>query len=163
MYWGAFPVVSKHISVRSVCLWNHTMCLRCLTLTCRLTWDFFYGNSSWHQTFYKAYALYTGAVVMEISWQFGAYRGFANIKSTRNMSRSYWKCSPAHKYRLHKSKWTFSGKYQKVGITFFPRWANGLPGVNGLPSHKVIMNITPPRIAVTMILISISMHVGDWF
>ena len=54
---------------------------------------------------------------------------FKSIKSNRNMSRSDWKYSPVHKYRLNQSKRTFPRKSQKMCVVFFPMWANWLPSV----------------------------------
>ena len=101
------------------------MCLRCFALMCKLTWDFYY-NSSWHQTFYNAYPLKIEVVVIQnlvsvctLKQNIGATLcGFTIIKLDRTMYRSDWKCSPVHTYRLNQSKWTFSLKYQKVGIVF---------------------------------------------
>ena len=47
----------------------------------------------------------------------GTSSGFTNIKSSRNMSRSDWKCSPENEH--------FQRKYHKGCVMLFPRWANG--------------------------------------
>ena len=49
-----------------LCLWNHSMCLCCFVLTCKLTWDFLLQQL----LFYSAYPLDTGDVVIKISCQF---------------------------------------------------------------------------------------------
>ena len=45
------------------------------------------------------------ALTCKLAWDVD----FTNIKSNRNMSRSDWKCSAVHEYRLNQSKWTLSG------------------------------------------------------
>ena len=67
----------------------------------------------------------------------GTSRGFTNIKSNRFMSRSDCKYSEVYTYRLNQSKWTFSTKISGGGRCIFPRWANGLPGVNVVVSFSV--------------------------
>ena len=55
-------------------------------------------------------------------------RGFTNINRTEISQDP--KCSPVHTYRLNPSKGTFCTKVPKVGVVFFPMWANGLPGLS---------------------------------
>ena len=62
----------------------------------------------------------------------GTSRGFTNIKSNLNMSRSDWECSQVHTFRLNQTKWTFPRKYEKMGILFFGRWANGFPAMTSM-------------------------------
>ena len=42
--WKAFTVGFRHIS-DGFCLWDHTICLRCFALTCKLKWGFDYNRS----------------------------------------------------------------------------------------------------------------------
>ena len=48
-----------------LCLWNHTMCVRCFALTCKLKWDFDYNSSC----FYRV-GVVKGAIIIRISFQF---------------------------------------------------------------------------------------------
>ena len=47
---------------------------------------------------------------------------FTNIKSNLNMSRSHWKCSSVHTYRLNQSKWTFSTQISEGALCFSQGW-----------------------------------------
>ena len=51
----------------------------------------------------------------------GTLCGFTNMKSNQNISRSDWKCSPVHEYRLNQSKWTFCSKIPQGGHCIFPK------------------------------------------
>ena len=96
----------------------------------------FYCNRFWHQTFLLQQILSpegrrcnTFGVIISVctlKQNIGSTScGFTHIKSNQNMSRSDWKCSSVHKYRLNHSKTWISGG----GGCIFPRWANGLPSV----------------------------------
>ena len=124
MDWKAFPVGSRHILFSQ----NHTMCLWCFALTCKLTWHFYYN--SWYQTFYNAYLpsgersccnknLVSVCTLKQLIG--GISRGFTNIKPNQNMSISDWKCSPVYEYWLNHSKWTFSAKISEGGHCIFPK------------------------------------------
>ena len=51
----------------------------------------------------------------------GTSCGLTNIKWNWNMSRSDWKCSPVHKYRLSQSKWTFFTEITEGARYVYPR------------------------------------------
>ena len=36
---------SSYLGISILCMWNHTMCLHCFVLTCKLKWDFDYYSS----------------------------------------------------------------------------------------------------------------------
>ena len=101
-----------------LCLWNHTMCLRCFALTCKLKWDFDYNSSCFQRVCIVKRSCYNQNLISVCTLNQssgGISCGFTNIKSNWNMSRSDWNCYPVHKYWLNHSKWTFP--------TYITEWA----------------------------------------
>ena len=114
------PVGSRHISVRFDFMFvkpRDVPPMFCFNVQTDM-W-FFYYNSLWHQTVFKAYPLGTGVITIKkflVSLHVKAkhrrhFAWFTNIKSNQNMPRSDWKCFPVH----NQSKWTFPRTYQKGG------------------------------------------------
>ena len=53
------------------------------------------------------------------------------------------KGATVHTYRLNQSKWAYPRTYHRVGIVFFPRWANGLTGVIYIENPDTSPKIIP--------------------
>ena len=68
-------------------LWNHTMCLRCFALRCKLTWGFYYNSSCLQRV-----GIVKWAVVLKITCQGGrmgyvVWQLFPNASSERKQRK----------------------------------------------------------------------------
>ena len=130
--WKAYPVVSRHISVQCY-VYGTTRCASDALHTAMkillqqlLTPSFLQRIHvhSGERSYKDKQNLLSVCTLRQIIG--GTQRRFTNIKSNRNMSRFDWKCPTVHEYRFKQSKWHFPWKYQKLGIVFFSKYANGL-------------------------------------
>ena len=123
MYWRAFPIGSRHISVRFyVCETHNVLPLLCFNVQTEMRfWVeqllFPEGRRCKKELFYSKphFSLYVKAK------QRRYIVCFTHIKSNWNMSRSDWKCSPVHKYWLNQSKWTYSTQTTEGTRYLYPR------------------------------------------
>ena len=84
--------------------WNHTMCLRCFALTCKLIWVFDCKSSCFQRVGVVKRSCCNQSLILVCTLNQssgGASCGFTNITSNWNMSRSDWKCSPVHKWAFY--------------------------------------------------------------
>ena len=111
-------------------LWNHTMCLCCFALTCKLKWDFDYNSSCFQRVGVAKRSCYNQHLILVCTLKQssgGTSCGFTNIQSNWNMFRSDWKSSPVHTYCLNQSKWTVSTSITEGCVMFSQGGRMGYP------------------------------------